>query len=151
MKAGAVNFLAKPVNPEALLSAISAALERSRLSLKRDVEDRVLRGRFAALSARELEVLKLVISGRLNKQIADELGIAQITVKVHRGRVMRKLRAASLADLVRLGARLGVATQEDRRSARAKLLSPAREAGCIAQELRFRAPSLHNIQRANTR
>lgn len=121
MKAGAVNFLTKPVNREALLGAVSEALERSRVSLRRDAEHRVLRDRLSALSARELEVLKLVISGRLNKQIADELGIAQITVKVHRGRVMRKLRATSLADLVRLGAKLGVAVQEARRSPSAKI------------------------------
>lgn len=121
MKAGAVNFLTKPVNREALLGAVSEALERSRVSLMRAAEHRVLRDRFAALSERELEVLKLVISGRLNKQIADELGIAQITVKVHRGRVMRKLRATSLADLVRLGARLGVTVQECKLSARVKI------------------------------
>jgi FixJ family two-component response regulator len=133
MKAGAVNFLTKPVNPEALLSVISEALERSRVSLRRDAEDRVLRDRFAALSARELEVLKLVISGRLNKQIADELGIAQITVKVHRGRVMRKLRATSLADLVRLGARLGVAAQEGRRSTRANIAEEQSEGRVCAQ------------------
>lgn len=108
MKAGAVNFLTKPVHADALLGAIREALERSRVSLSRDAEERVLRRRLAALSEREREVMKLVIGGRLNKQIADELHIAEITVKVHRGRVMRKLRAASLADLVRLGTRLGV-------------------------------------------
>jgi FixJ family two-component response regulator len=121
MKAGAVNFLTKPVDREALVSAITEALERSCASLSRDAEQRVLRGRFAALSAREREVMKLVIGGRLNKQIADELGIAEITVKVHRGRVMRKLRATSLAELVRLGVKLGVGDAEGRRNARAEV------------------------------
>lgn len=118
MKAGAVNFLTKPVDRDALVNAVTEALERSLATLKRQAEERALRQRFAALSVREREVMRLVIAGQLNKQIASELAIAEITVKVHRGRVMRKLGATSLADLVRLGAKLGVATQEGRRSAR---------------------------------
>jgi FixJ family two-component response regulator len=116
MKAGAVNFLTKPVDREALVSAITEALERSRVSLSRDAEQRVLRDRFAALSARERQVMGLVIGGGPNKQVAHELGISEITVKVHRGRVMRKMRATSLAELVRLGAKLGVGREEGRRA-----------------------------------
>jgi len=112
MKAGAINFLAKPVDRETLVSAITEALERSRASLNHAAEQRVLHGRFAALSAREREVLGLVLSGRLNKQIAAQLGIAEITVKVHRGRGMRKLGATSFAELLRLGAKLGVGGSE---------------------------------------
>ena len=114
IKAGAVDFLAKPVDRETLVLALTEALECSRASLRRDAQLRVLRGRFATLSAREREVLGLVLSGRLNKQIAAELGIAEITVKVHRGRAMRKLGASSFAELVRLGASLGVAGPADR-------------------------------------
>ena len=121
MKAGAVNFLTKPVDPKALVSAITEALEHSRASLSRDAEEQVLRGRFAALSAREREVMELVIGGRLNKQIANELGIAEITVKVHRGRGMRKLGAASFAELLRLGAKLGVGGAEGRPHASAEV------------------------------
>jgi FixJ family two-component response regulator len=106
MKAGAVNFLTKPVDRDALVGAIAEALERSRAHLRRDAQDRVLRQRFGALSVREREVMRLVIDGRLNKQIASDLSIAEITVKVHRGRVMRKLGATSLAELVRLGTKI---------------------------------------------
>ena len=109
MKAGAINFLPKPADREILVSAITEALERSRARLSHAAEQRVLHGRFAALSAREREVLELVLSGRLNKQIAAQLGIAEITVKVHRGRGMRKLGTTSFAELVRLGAKLDVA------------------------------------------
>ena len=117
IKAGAVNFLTKPVDRETLVSAVTEALECSRASLSRDADQRVLRSRFATLTAREREVLELVLSGRLNKQIAAELGIAEITVKVHRGRGMRKLGATSFAELVRLGARLGVGVGEAGRTA----------------------------------
>jgi RNA polymerase sigma factor (sigma-70 family) len=106
IKAGAVNFLTKPVDREVLVSSITDALERSRRSLSREAQQRVLRDRFAALTARERQVMELVIGGRLNKQVADALGISEITAKVHRARVMRKMRAASLAELVRLGAKL---------------------------------------------
>ena len=118
MKAGAINFLPKPVDREILVSAITEALERSRASLSHDAEQRVLHGRFAALSAREREVLELVLSGQLNKQIAAQLGIAEITVKVHRGRGMRKLGTTSVAELVRLGAKLGVGASEGSRNYR---------------------------------
>lgn len=136
MKAGAVDFLTKPVDPKTLVSAITEALERSRASLSRDAEQRLLRGRFAALSAREREVMELVIGGRLNKEIAGELGIAEITVKVHRGRGMRKLGAASFAELLRLGAKLGVGGAEGRPDAHAEVgkhgAQSSRESACLA-------------------
>jgi FixJ family two-component response regulator len=108
MKAGAVEFLTKPLNEDLLLSAISSALERSRAALDREVEMHALRERYASLSRREREVMALVVSGLLNKQVAGELGISEITVKAHRGSLMRKMKARSLAELVTLAARLGV-------------------------------------------
>jgi FixJ family two-component response regulator len=107
MRAGAVEFLTKPFGDDELLSAIASAIERSRVTLQQEAGTHDLRARYATLSQREREVLALVVSGLLNKQIAGELRISQITVKAHRGNVMRKMQAGSLASLVKMAARLG--------------------------------------------
>src|SRR5229473_1798864 len=119
MKAGAVEFLTKPFRDDVLLSAIRNAIERSRTALSHEAEIRVLRESYASLSRREREVMALVVSGRLNKQVGGELGISEITVKAHRGKVMRKMKAGSLADLVKMAAslRLGPATMRNHPSA----------------------------------
>jgi len=109
MKAGAVEFLTKPFGDDVLLTAVRNAIERSCSALSREAELRGLREAHASLSRREREVMALVVSGRLNKQVGGELGISEITVKAHRGKVMRKMKADSLADLVKMATRLGLA------------------------------------------
>jgi len=108
MKAGAVEFLTKPFNDDVLLGAIAGALERSSAALGHEAAVRDVRTRYASLSRREREVMARVVSGMLNKQIAGELQISEITVKAHRGKVMRKMKADSVADLVTIAARLKI-------------------------------------------
>jgi FixJ family two-component response regulator len=110
MKAGAVEFLTKPFGPEVLLSAIDGAIERSRASLAEQADLQGLRDRHESLTPRERQVMAHVVRGQLNKQVAFELGLREITVKIHRGQAMRKMAATSFAGLVNMAARLGLAT-----------------------------------------
>jgi len=108
MKAGAVEFLTKPFKDDVLLGALRSAIEQSRAALLQHSQTRVLQNCYASLTQRERQVMELVVSGLLNKQVGGELGISEITVKAHRGQVMRKMKADSLPDLVTMAARLGL-------------------------------------------
>jgi FixJ family two-component response regulator len=114
MKAGALEFLTKPLDTEVLLSAIPLAIERSQTALIQEAQMRALRDRYTSLSSREREVIALVVRGRLNKEIGGELGISEITVKAHRGRVMRKMNARSLAELVTMAGKLHIAAEREK-------------------------------------
>ena len=108
MKHGAIDFLTKPVNDEQLLAAIRAAIEKDRIARREDAELCDIRARLATLTPREREVLEHVVTGKLNKQIADHLGVVEKTIKVHRARVMQKMKVRSLAELVRLAGGCGI-------------------------------------------
>jgi len=112
MKAGAVEFLTKPLDEQKLVDAIHEAIERDRRTRQQHAEIRELRERYESLTAREQQVMQEVVSGLLNKQIAAALGITEFTVKIHRGHVMRKMRAHSLPDLVRMAASLGIPSRK---------------------------------------
>jgi FixJ family two-component response regulator len=111
MKAGATEFLTKPIDDVALLNAIGAAIEQSRAAFSARSDLRALQSDYSSLSKRESEVMTLIVRGLLNKQVGGELGISEITVKAHRGQVMRKMKAQSFAELVNMGARLGLTEQ----------------------------------------
>lgn len=111
MKGGALDFLTKPVNDEQLLAAIRVAIEKDRVARREQAELSKIRERLATLTPREQEVLKHVVTGKLNKQIADDLGVVEKTIKVHRAQVMTKMKVQSVAELVRLAERSGIRNQ----------------------------------------
>jgi FixJ family two-component response regulator len=130
MKAGAVDLLTKPLDVPRLLTAIIGALDYSRVALRCEAEQQAMSDRFTSLTRREREVMALVVAGQMNKQVGYELGIAEITVKVHRRNMMRKMQARSLAELVRLAGRLNLAPISSKLSSPnvdAKLTSPSAE------------------------
>jgi FixJ family two-component response regulator len=108
MKAGAIEFLTKPLKDDVLVDAIRGAIERSRVALRVEAQMQAIKNCYESLTPREREVMALVVAGLLNKQVGGELGISEITVKAHRGQVMRKMKAGSLPDLVTMAARLGL-------------------------------------------
>ena len=111
MKAGAVEFLTKPLKDDVLVDAIRGAIERSRVALRVDAQVQAIKNCYQSLTPREREVMALVVAGLLNKQVGGELGISEITVKAHRGQVMRKMKAGSLPELVTMAARLGLRSE----------------------------------------
>jgi FixJ family two-component response regulator len=113
MKAGAAEFLTKPIDDEILIAAIREAVLRSQANMKREGAQRELQARFGLLSKREREVMDLVVKGLMNKQVAFELGISEITVKAHRGKVMEKMRATTFVDLVNMAGNLGISTARE--------------------------------------
>jgi FixJ family two-component response regulator len=115
MKGGAIDFLTKPFRPSELIEAINAAIDQDRISRLERAERAKLRQRLFRLTPREREVLPLVASGLLNKQAAAELGISEVTLQIHRGKIMQKMEAASLADLVRMAERLQIPINYSRR------------------------------------
>jgi FixJ family two-component response regulator len=139
MKAGAVEFLTKPFDGETLLGAVRQAIELSEAALGHEAEVRALRGRYASLTSRERQVMALVASGLLNKQVGLRLGISEITVKAHRGRVMQKMEADSLADLVKVAERLRLAPAGIANDGVRVIRAPG-ETLLVAAELARRAP-----------